>query len=459
MASLLRNTLFATTLLLWLQTPTLTMAASWQISGSNTLGAKLVPALIEGWLQQQGIAFARNEVAENEVAYQLTPALSGLDSIRIHAHGSSTAFTDLASGSAQIGMSSRRIRDTEVDMLDALARMDDPRHEIVIGLDGVAVIVQPDNTLQTLSMAQLRRAFSGSTRDWRELMRERSGAIRLYARDSKSGTFGVFDDLVMGDLDIASSAERFESNELLAAAVSNDANALGFTSVAAIEAVRAVQISASANRPIAPQPLMLMTEDYPLSRRLYLYVPQPDDELVQQWLAFVLSPAGQQVVSVSGFTSLELFAVAAELPAQAPDAYRELLAGAQRLAVNFRFDEKQVRLDSKARRDVARVADYVRQHATTLTDLFVLGFSDAMEVAEVHSILLSNDRADAVAQELLRAGIPATSVRGFGSAIPVAAADSNRNRRVEIWVRGDANATRRPYRSLSRTKAARSQQG
>ncbi|GAB4123665.1 MAG: substrate-binding domain-containing protein [Wenzhouxiangellaceae bacterium] len=457
MTSPLRNILSVTTLLLWLLTPVLTMAASWQISGSNTLGARLVPALIESWLQQQGIAFERSTVAENEVAYQLVPALSGLDSIRVHAHGSSTAFADLASGVAQIGMSSRRIRDAEVDMLAALAPMQDPHHEIVIGLDGVAVIVPPDNTLQTLSMAQLRRAFAGSLRDWRELTRERSGAIRLYARDSKSGTFGVFDDLVMGGLDIAATAQRFESNELLAESVSSDASALGFTSVAAVEDVRAVTISASANRPIAPQPLMLMTEDYPLSRRLYLYVPQPDDALLQRWLEYVLSPAGQQVVSASGFTNLELFAVAAELPAQAPDSYRKLLTGARRLAVNFRFDEKQVRLDSKARRDVARVADYVRQHADALTDLLVLGFSDALEVAEVHSIMLSNDRADAVAAELLRAGIPATSVRGFGSAIPVAdAADSNRNRRVEIWVRSDPNATRRPYRSLSRTSVAKS---
>jgi len=156
--------------------------AQLRLHGSNTVGEELAPALVRAWLERDGF----NQIEVDEKA-PLERVLTGTNSegeqrwVEIHAHGSSTAFRDLSDGRADMGMSSRRIRDAEVEQLAYMGTLDQPRHEIVVGIDGLAVIVHPSNPLLALSIDQIRAIFSGRIRDWRELGGA-PGAIELFAR-------------------------------------------------------------------------------------------------------------------------------------------------------------------------------------------------------------------------------------------------------------------------------------
>src|SRR5690606_41819789 len=89
--------------------------------------------------------------------------------VRIHAHGSGTAFKGLTDRSAQIGAASRPLRQAEARDLAAAGDMLSADAEQVIGLDGIAVIVHPDNPIQTLDLDQIAQVFAGWITDWREL--------------------------------------------------------------------------------------------------------------------------------------------------------------------------------------------------------------------------------------------------------------------------------------------------
>jgi len=115
--------------------------------------------------------------------------------IMIAAHGSSTAFDGLATGGADIGMSSRPAKPEEVDRLKALGDLLGPASEHVVGLDGLAVIVHKSNPISTIGKDQLTAIFAGQVTDWSQLgaaARGKTGPIALLARDNKSGTFDTF---------------------------------------------------------------------------------------------------------------------------------------------------------------------------------------------------------------------------------------------------------------------------
>ena len=118
-----------------------------RLSGSNTIGAQLGPDLAEVWLASRGATnLHREPMGSDETrVYGLLDANPVV--IEIRAHGSATAFTDLANGACDIGMASRRIKSNEVDDLKAkgLGDLTGNANERVIGLDGVTVIVNETN--------------------------------------------------------------------------------------------------------------------------------------------------------------------------------------------------------------------------------------------------------------------------------------------------------------------------
>jgi phosphate transport system substrate-binding protein len=120
-----------------------------------------------------------------------------------------------------------------------------------------------------------------------------------------------------------------------------------------------------------------------------------------------------------------------------PEGYQSLSRHAQRLTVNFRFEEGSANLDNKARQDLARVFDYIKRHDKTERSVTLVGFGDAKD-DPARADLLSKLRAMAVRRELVKNGVVLREVRGFGALMPVAAnnVDEGRikNRRVEVWV-------------------------
>lgn len=187
-----------------------------------------------------------------------------------------------------------------------------------------------------------------------------------------------------------------------------------------------------------PSLLTVATEDYVLSRRLFLYTAeQQDNPFVGEFIAFIQGLSGQQIVQEEGFISQNIEAMNTALAANLPAEYLQLVQGKQRLSVNFRFQPGSAKLDNKASKDIQRLVYFLKQQ-TEPKELILIGFGDKRKDAR-RSKLLSKLRAMAVRRELARLGVYAKLSRGYGEYNPLATYRSSagklKNRRVEVWLR------------------------
>lgn len=419
-----------------------------RLHGSNTIGAQLAPALAEAFLRQRGATEIRTVTrGPDEISVQgVLPDQSSPKSIEISAHGSATAFSDLRESKCDIGAASRKIQPEEIASLSAFGDMTSPASEHVLGLDGIAVIVNSSNPIRSLSKEQIRSIFAGEVTDWSQIGGDSAGSIKVLARDAKSGTWDTFKSLVLGDTPLASTALRIEDSRQLSDRVANDPSAIGFVGLAFVRSAKAVAVSEPGARPVLPTALTVATEDYPLSRRLFLYTPSnPQNSMTRDFVTFALSRNGQEVVTQNGFVGQTLNPVVAEpLAPRAGDItvqeakYVRTTQAAVRLPLDFRFRSGSSNLDNKALDDLDRVSSFVASPQYAGQAIVLLGFADSSGSKESND-RLSSDRARIVADEFRTRGIRVVEVTGFGSERPVASNNTaegrEKNRRVEVWLR------------------------
>ncbi len=408
--------------------------------GSNTIGSQLGPDLAVAFLKKAGanLTPATKSTSPDETVVSAAFGAKDRKAIQLSAHGSATAFEALAKGLAEIGMSSRPVKQSEIDQLQDCGDMTHVTNEQVIGIDGIAVIVSRENPIESLTMEQLAAIFSGRITDWKELSK-RAGRINLYARNSeKSGTFEIFQSKVLGGEKISMIAAREEDSAKLSDAVAQDPDAIGFVGFPFVRQAKPIAVAEAHGTPLLPTRFTIATEDYPLARRLYLYSCTLKTDVTRQFLDFVDGPEGQAIVEKDGFVSLTIYPQKVVVPSSAPARYRSMTAGTRRLSVNFRFRSGSKEFDNKAQRDVDRVIQFLADPKNGAGTVLLLGFADSTGPAEI-SRKLSEERAAAVADALRVRGITPEVVAGFGPEIPIASEASDegraRNRRVEVWFR------------------------
>jgi phosphate transport system substrate-binding protein len=284
--------------------------------------------------------------------------------------------------------------------------------------------------------APLSKIFSGATTDW-SAAGGGTGAIHLYRRDDKSGTFDTFKSLVLGTANLASSAKRFEDSSALPDAVANDAN--GIHRPALCEECESDRLAETGAMPMLPNRFTVATEDYPLSRRLYLYTPAtPQNKYTREFVQFAISKAGQDIVGSNAFVAQNVVGQRETVSASAPAEYRRLINGAERLSVDFRFRTGRADLDNKAIVDLDRVIGFVSDLHYSGDNVLRFGFADSTGGRQMNQAL-SENRAKTVAQQFEQRGLHPGTVKGCGQDLPVASNDTEdgreKNRRVEIWVR------------------------
>ncbi len=408
-----------------------------RLHGSNTIGQELAPRLAEAFLKEEGYASVERGTSGERTSVKAKDPRSGeLVQIQIVAQGSATAFVDLAAGQCDVGLSSRRIKPEEVQALRdrGLGDLESAAGEHVLGLDGIAVIVHPNNPLQRIDLETLRQIFTGEIVDFVRFGGG-PGKIQLYARDDRSGTFDTFKHLVVGDHAMAN-AQRFADSVELSSAVARDPHGIGYIGIPYVRGARALAIGVP-GAALFPSSFTVATEGYQLSRRLYLYVPvQKVRPLAIEFVNFALSSRGQEAVKASGFTDLTLRAMDPGPCHHCPAQYAELSRAGRRLSLDFRFRTGSAELDNRGLRDLDRLLAFLRE--TSQSRLVLVGFSDARG-APHQNARLSLERAKKIAEELRERGVPAVDVEAMGSELPVAPNDTEhgreKNRRVEVWLR------------------------
>lgn len=240
------------------------------IKGSDTLGAKLVPQLKEAYMQ-----------AGNQT------------DIEIQAQGSSHAFSNLLAGSADIGMSSRKVKSTETDKFNAAGKK---LVEHVAAWDMIAVIVNANNPVRKLSLKQIEGIFTGDITDWSQVG-GKSGKISTYTRNTSSGTYKSFQKLGMNKRDYATQCQKMEGNQQIATEVSKNPLGIGYVGLAyskgdGYRSVKVDKVSAKASK----------VSSYPLARKLYYYtIGQPTGEASKFLKWATSSDKASEVIGKVGF--------------------------------------------------------------------------------------------------------------------------------------------------------------
>src|SRR5262245_3115907 len=166
------------------------------LRGSNTMGIALVPNLVRAFLAAKGatdIQLGTESRSDNRVWIHAN--LAGPLSIEVWAPGSTFGFQSLEKGYNELVLSSRPITDDEAHRPEAAGDLTAPGNETVVAMDGIAVVVHPNNRIDRLTTEQLEKIFSGEITSWADVG-GLAKPIRVLARDQISGTRDAFVSLV-----------------------------------------------------------------------------------------------------------------------------------------------------------------------------------------------------------------------------------------------------------------------
>lgn len=240
------------------------------VKGSDTINAKLMPRLADAY-----------KAAGNEVTFE------------IEDKGSSSAFTNLEAGTADIGASSRDVKDSEKEKFTAKGQ---ELMEFVAAVDMIAVILNEKNAVGNLTLKQVEGIFTGEITDWAEVG-GKPGKINAYTRNETSGTYATFQKLAMAGRDYGSDTQKMEGNEQIATEVAGDANGIGYVgkAYASKEGVKTASVDGVAfddkNK-----------ASYAIARNLYYYTVGTPKGTAAEFLVWAIhSDAAADIVSDTGF--------------------------------------------------------------------------------------------------------------------------------------------------------------
>ncbi|WP_207768671.1 substrate-binding domain-containing protein [Pelagivirga sediminicola] len=436
------------------------------MSGAQTIGRVLMPALIEAFALRQGLDLSRENTSGSVFSYTLSDPEEGLPRGRFHLRLSNTdsGFADLLEGEADMVMSLREVtRNEAIRGREAgLGDLRDARRSRVLALDALVPLVSAGNPVTSITTPELARVLTGEIADWVAL----GGAdapIAVHLHDPSTGIGQSTERRMLTDgaEGFTPQARHHLTGEALSQAVAADPFALGIGSRSEMGLTFELALTGACGFAMQATRRAVKTEDYPLTAPMFLYLPARRlPKLVREFLIFTREPAAQLVIRRAGF--VDQLPEEIEIDAQGDrfanavlrageditlaDLQRmvRILSPLKRLTTTFRFEPGSIRLDAQSRSNVDGLARALESGFYDGRQLLFVGFSDGEGPASTNRTIALR-RADAVRDAVLRAAETAQLDRlkleteAFGEAMPMACDDSEwgrrANRRVEIWMR------------------------
>ncbi|CDC44555.1 phosphate binding protein [[Eubacterium] siraeum CAG:80] len=205
--------------------------------------------------------------------------------VNLNLTGSGTGIQEASEGKCDIGNSSRKLKNEEAEKLDAT----------VVGLDGIALVVNPVNKLADITLEDLAKVYSGEITNWKELGGD-DKSIVVIGREDGSGTRDGFESIVMGDKE-PKYAQELESTGSVINAVATTDGAIGYASLANVdETVKALKIGG-----VEATEENVKSGAYEVQRPfICATLKGSDNKLVKAYLDFILSEEGQALVLAQG---------------------------------------------------------------------------------------------------------------------------------------------------------------
>lgn len=300
------------------------MTALAAIAGTSAVAVEVDKAL-PAYEKVQGVGGNLNSIGSDTLNNLMTFWAEGFRQlypnvqIQIEGKGSSTAPPALIAGTAQLGPMSRMMKSSEIDEFEK--KYGYKPTAVGVGLDSLAIYVHKDNPMQSITLPQADAVFSktrsgGHSADiktWGELgLKDNWTALplSLYGRNSASGTYAFFKETALYKGDFKDSVKEQPGSASVVMGISEDKQGIGYSGIGyTTSGVRALAIAkndgAEAYEPTYEN---VLSGKYPLGRMLYVYIAKSPNEplspITREFLRYVLSKAGQEVVVKDGYLPL-----------------------------------------------------------------------------------------------------------------------------------------------------------
>ena len=230
------------------------------------------------------------------------------DFVAVTGGGSGTGLSSLLSGTCDIAMSSRNIKEKEITL--AKQKGIEP-FEIKVALDGLAVVINPANSIDKLTLYQLASIFTGGVTNWKELG-GKDKKIVVLSREVNSGTHVYFKEHVLRKNDPNSKEEfspgalMLSSSQAIADEVAGNSSAIGYYGMGYIsKKQKPVAIAKDEKSEYVESTIEnVLNGKYPISRPLLLYTNGEPQGMVKKFTDFVLSKEGQDIVLATDFVPI-----------------------------------------------------------------------------------------------------------------------------------------------------------
>jgi phosphate transport system substrate-binding protein len=249
-----------------------------QIKGSDTM-VNLVQAWAEKYMEKNPEVF-----------------------VSVTGGGSGTGIASLLSKTCSIAASSRKMKKKEIELAESKGI--EPK-EFVVGYDGIAVVVNPKNPIDKLTLKELKDIFTGKITNWNQLGGE-DKRIVILSREVNSGTHIYFKEHVLENEDYAPTALLLPSSQAIADEVAQNLQAIGYYGMGYISKdQKAISISLDGKEYIPPTIANVKEGKYPICRPLFFYTDGEPKGQIKDFLDFVLSDEGQLIVIEQDFVPLK----------------------------------------------------------------------------------------------------------------------------------------------------------
>ena len=221
--------------------------------------------------------------------------------IQVSGGGSGVGIQAIINNKVDIGMSSAVVSPAQL-------AQDSNMNIITIAHDGIAIIVNPKNSIPSITLDQVKAIYNGSITSWSSVagagVANSNNQIVLVGRDSSSGTRTYFDQFVMKSTNDSMSMHEDNSNGAVLQEVAQTPNAIGYISIGYLDnTVKALPINVNGTL-IAPSVATVKDKTYPIHRDLYMITNGQPTGLAADYINFLLSPAGEQIVVAQGYVAL-----------------------------------------------------------------------------------------------------------------------------------------------------------
>lgn len=214
-------------------------------------------------------------------------------SIQVTGGGSGTGISALINGTTDICNASRPMKKSEIQKLKE--RFGTMGVEIPCAKDGITIYLNPANKVSDISVDQLKKIYTGQITNWKELGGN-DAKIIMYSRENNSGTYVFFKDNILKGQDYSPSCQNLPGTAAVVNAVSKDKNGIGYGGHGYSSSVKICKVNG-----VEPNAETIASNQYPISRNLYMYVRNRPSGAMKKFIDWTLSAEGQKIVTEIGY--------------------------------------------------------------------------------------------------------------------------------------------------------------